>query len=206
MKRAAAARGALPAGHRLALPEPGEPARLRAGGHAPLVALLLTLVTLWGAGVPAARADGWRYLCAHAPTPAALPPAQCHSLLSWPLPPHPRLLDGSAAASHAMISRLMSMGYGGARSISLNPPPGEDWGVAIYQADPAAPAYRIHCTGGAGACPVEGALIHLPEQARPADGGDAGMSVIDREAGYEYDFYDVQSVPLPPGGGTLEVH
>jgi hypothetical protein len=147
----------------------------------------------------AVRDHSARYLCAHGLTPGS----QCGSLFNWPLPANPRVLPGSAA----MVARLFSNGSGRVSAVQLNPAPGHDWGDAVFYSRPSDPTYRIHCNKPAPhRCPVEGWRVQIPALARPADnGGDAGMSVISKTSHREFDFWHVQTVPLPRNGGTIVV-
>ena len=98
------------------------------------------------------------------------------------------------------------MGTGGIMPVQLNPPPGQDFGPALFYSSPSDPVYRIQCNKpGVGRCPLEGSRIHIPALARPAQGSDASMTVIDRASDREYDFWRVQTAPLPRHGGTMVV-
>lgn len=183
-------------------------ARTRLARHLAVVSVLAGLAVVAdsvGAAVAAHRKPALavrdrsaRYLCAH----ASAPPSQCGSVFDWPLPRNPRVLDGSAA----MIARLFSTGSGEVTPVQLNPAPGHDWGDALFYSNPSDPVYRIHCNKPAPeSCPVEGWQIHIPALARPASGSDALMSVISKASDREFDFWDVQSVPLARHGGTIVV-
>lgn len=149
-----------------------------------------------------------RYICAHRRSGREVTSLdrECGSLFDWPLPPRPRLLHGSQTQSASMIGRIMTMGGGGIRPAPLNPEPGHDYGHPRFVSSPSDPVYRVHCSRSAPhQCPIEGWRIHIPARARPADGTDAHMSVLDYAANREYDFYHVQSVPLPASGGTIVI-
>jgi hypothetical protein len=76
-----------------------------------------------------------------------------------------------------------------------------DGGRPIYYSRPGDPSFRLHCTQSWGRCALEGAAIRIPDQARPAGGSDAHLTVIDPVSGWEYDLWGVWSKPR--GGGTL---
>jgi hypothetical protein len=74
-----------------------------------------------------------------------------------------------------------------------------DWSRPTYYAQPGDPIFTLHAT--AGASPVEGMQIPIPDAAEPAGAGDAQMTVVTPD-GWEYDFWQVQSKPA--GGGVLK--
>ena len=125
------------------------------------------------------------------------------SFFNTPLPASPRLLNGSAADSRAMVSKILSMGK--IQPLQPNPGSGDDYSHPYFFSSPDDPVYTVHCNKHDWKCPIEGAQLHIPVQARPAEGSDAHMAVIDQASGLEYDFWNVQSVPLPAGGGTITV-
>jgi hypothetical protein len=118
-----------------------------------------------------------------------------------PLPAEPRLVPNSAA----IVNQLMS--WGKAQGLIVGQPEGnnEDYGHPVYYSGPEDPLYRIHCTRWTSSCAIEGMQVRIPSSARPASGSDAHMVVIDQEGGWEYDFWQVHTQPLPPGGGTIEI-
>src|SRR5262249_52085645 len=68
------------------------------------------------------------------------------------------------------------------------------------------PLYTIHCNKNPGStCPIEGMQVTIPAKALPASSEDAHMDVVDQGSGYEWSFYNVQTVPLPPLGGTITI-
>lgn len=141
---------------------------------------------------------GLRFACAHHTAPAS----QCPPLFDLPLPSHPRLLHGSPAASRAMIQRMFSMGD--VRPLQINPPPGDDFGIPFFYPTLSDPLYTVRCNKPLPRrCPLAGWRIRIPAGARPADGSDGSMAVIDQTTGREYDLWRVQTVPLPPGGGRI---
>jgi len=80
-----------------------------------------------------------------------------------------------------------------------------DYGHPIYYARDTDPVYTIRCARWNASCEVDGIRLKVPEQARPASGTDAHMAVIDPRKRAEYDFWEVETTPLPRGGGTIRV-
>jgi hypothetical protein len=117
------------------------------------------------------------------------------------LPASPRLDPDSAA----IVSRLV--GWGKAQGLIVGQPEGngEDYGHPSYYASPSDPLYTIHCTKWTSSCPIEGMQVHIPALARPASGTDAHMVVIDQQGGWEYDFWQVHTQPLPASGGAIDI-
>lgn len=77
----------------------------------------------------------------------------------------------------------------------------EDWGRPMYVSDRDDPVFRVHCTRPWGRCALEGRRIRIPDGARPAGAGDAHLTVVDPESGWEYDMWKVAR--KPEGGGRL---
>jgi hypothetical protein len=141
-----------------------------------------------------------------APISAAGPPAcwrpySAASPFNRSLPAAPRL----DANSGAIVSRLMS--WGKAQGLIVGQPEGnsEDYGHPIYYASSSDPLYTVHCTQWTDGCDIDGMTVRIPSDARPASGSDAHMVVIDQEAGWEYDFWQVHTQPLPTAGGRIEI-
>ncbi len=117
------------------------------------------------------------------------------------LPAEPQLAPNSSA----IVNQLMS--WGKAQGLIVGQPAGndEDYGHPVYYASPEDPLYTIHCTMWTSGCPIEGMQVHIPAAARPASGTDAHMVVIDQQNGWEYDFWQVHTQPLPAAGGTIDI-
>ncbi len=79
---------------------------------------------------------------------------------------------------------------------------GRDFGHPIYYAEPNSPVFRVRCIRWR-PCEVDGLRGRIPDEARPAAGGDGHMAVVDQRSGWEYDFWKVRRKPR--GGGTLVV-
>jgi hypothetical protein len=111
------------------------------------------------------------------------------------------------AGSSAIVSRTLGFGQAGSR--------GGTWftgGVAdtssdydhpIYFSQPSDPLYTVHCRKWVSSCEVNGLQVRIPAAARAAGGTDAHMAVIDQQSGWEYDFWETES--LPAGGGDLYI-
>jgi hypothetical protein len=121
------------------------------------------------------------------------------SFLNTPLPPAPKLVPTSAA----MVSMILDMGE--VPRMPINPAKGDDWFHPYFFSRPTDPVYRVVCNKAEHDCPIENMELRIPAQARPAESSDGHMSVIDQSTGIEWDFYDVQTVPLPANGGDIVV-
>jgi len=73
-----------------------------------------------------------------------------------------------------------------------------DFGHPTYYSQPSDPVFTLRSTNPNSA--VEGMRIPIPDDARPAGGGDGHMTVVTPD-GWEYDFWQVTSKPA--GGGVL---
>jgi hypothetical protein len=103
--------------------------------------------------------------------------------------------------SQAIVDRVLAMGP--IADMVVAPPPGSDWYHPVFYSLPTDPIFTVHCTRSWGQCEVEGMTVRIPDAARPADGGDAHLAVVDQASGWEYDFWEVEDKPA--GGGTLAV-
>lgn len=107
-------------------------------------------------------------------------------------PLHPR--------SSRIIARTLTLGRI-ADSVSA-PDTRRDWYHPIYFSTSNDPAFTIHCTNPDwGTCEIEGMVVHIPDAARSAAGGDGHLSVIEQHTGWEYDLWKVAD--KPSGGGVL---
>lgn len=104
-----------------------------------------------------------------------------------------------APNSAAMISTMMS--YGTPNNLLAGESGGNDGGRPLYFSKPTDPVFTLHCTEAWGVCPLEGAVIHVPDGAAPSGGSDAHLTVIDQLTGWEYDLWTVASIPH--SGGVL---
>ncbi len=113
------------------------------------------------------------------------------------VPSHPTL-DGQSGQIVARlrdwgpVQRLV-LGTSGTR---------RDFAHPVYYSKPRSPVFRVQCVLFR-PCRVEGMKLRIPDEARPAAGGDGHMAVVDQRTGWEYDFWQVRR--KPKGGGTLVV-
>jgi hypothetical protein len=130
-------------------------------------------------------------------------PASCwrpygpQSPFNRPVPPDPTLVPNS----QAIVDRVLAMGP--IADMVVAPGPGSDWYHPVFYPLPTDPLFTVHCTRPWGQCEVEGMNVRIPDAARPADGGDAHLAVVDQASGWEYDFWGVEDKPA--GGGILTV-
>ena len=120
------------------------------------------------------------------------------SPFNQPLPAKPRV----ATDSDRVVARLL--GFGRIQDVTAGyADTDEDYGHPTYYSQQRDPRYRLHCYEASwGTCPIEGRLIKVPGAARPAGGGDAHLTVVDQDVGWEYDLYKVRSKPA--SGGLLD--
>jgi hypothetical protein len=81
----------------------------------------------------------------------------------------------------------------------------DDFGHPVYYAGGLDPVYEIRCARWVRHCEVHEMRVRIPPVARPASGSDGHMAVVDPSRAWEYDFLNVQTVPLPPNGGRITV-
>jgi hypothetical protein len=101
--------------------------------------------------------------------------------------------------SAQMVSRVLEWGAPGNVPLGVAET-SEDYMHPVYYSQPGDPVYTLHATEAWGNNEINGMQIAIPAGARPAGGADGHMAVITPE-GWEYDFWQVKSVPA--GGGTL---
>ena len=80
-----------------------------------------------------------------------------------------------------------------------------DFGHPVYYSRATDPRYTIRCARWVSSCEVHGMHVRIPRNALPAGGSDGHMAVIDAVSGWEYDFWEVRTTPLPLLGGTVHV-
>ena len=113
-----------------------------------------------------------------------------------PLPPNPRLLDGSAAIVRGLAATPDKLTVG-------NSDTRWDYSHPVYYSTAGDPEFTLHCYEASwGTCPIEGHRVRIPDRARATRSDDAHLTVVDAASGWEYDLYKVRSKPA--GGGTLE--
>jgi hypothetical protein len=125
-------------------------------------------------------------------------PYSAASVFNRPLPAAPRVAVDSAA----VVARLL--GFGPIKHLEAGTADTPaDFGHPTYYSGPGDPVFTLHCYEESwGTCGIEGHEIRIPDAARAAAGGDAHLTVVDQDSGWEYDLYKVRSKPA--GGGTLE--
>lgn len=131
------------------------------------------------------------------PPPGCWRPYSARSPFNRVVPSRPRLLDGSAR----IIRQLTDWGPP-QRLLAGHADTSRDYFHPLYWSRPGDPVFRVHCVKF-GRCPIEGHRIRIPAAARAAGGGDGHLAVIDRQTGWEYDFWQVRRKPAR--GGRLDV-
>jgi hypothetical protein len=129
--------------------------------------------------------------------PACWRPYAATSPFNRRVPRRPPLLSNS----EAIVSRLA--GWGAPQNLVVGHSRGDsDYFHPIYWSRRRDPLFRVNCVSY-GRCSVEGHRVRIPDEARPASGGDGHLAVMDQRTGWEYDFWEVRSKPR--GGGRLVV-
>jgi len=119
--------------------------------------------------------------------------------------PFNRLLPDDRPAdpnSEAIVDRVVGFGPMQNLVAGYHDTP-KDYSAPLYYSSRSDPIYRVQCTRYSGRCEIEGMELRIPAAARPAAGGDGHLTVIDEQARWEYDFYDVSE--KPDTGGTITV-
>lgn len=90
--------------------------------------------------------------------------------------------------SAAMVANLASGAHPGVANLY-------NFGTKVYEADASTPRYRIDCQppGNWGACNLEAQPVPIPDGATANSGSDAAMTVLDREAGLGYCFWQYRN-------------
>ncbi len=132
------------------------------------------------------------------PPPACWRPYSSDSPFNRPLPDDP----AADPNSEAIVDRVV--GFGPMQNLVAGyHDTRKDYSAPLYYSSRSDPLYRVHCTRYSGRCEIEGMELRIPAAARPAAGGDGHLAVIDEQARWEYDFYDVSE--KPDTGGTITV-
>jgi hypothetical protein len=106
-----------------------------------------------------------------------------------------------AANSSDVVGKVASWGRPLDRLSTNGADDQTDYGHPYYFSRPSDPKFTVTCAEDWGKCPIEGHTIHIPDSAKPANGPDGHMAVIDQANGWEYDFFQVRR--KPNGGGRL---
>ncbi len=155
--------------------------------------------------------------------PACWTPYNSSSPFNQPLPANPRYV----ANSDRIVARVL-----GANDLDRSGTVTQPANLAIYKSGNSGwptyylqstdPTFTITCTKFGGNCgklnfgaPGDPFQLRLPANAQVQGGStnpllngpdaDRHLTVIDQGTGYENDFWQVQTSPLPPGGGPLNV-
>ena len=123
-------------------------------------------------------------------------PYAASSWLNTPLPSSPKLVPNSGA----MVAKMLSASTDPIQTLTVG-----DSGTSDYfhpYAFPTSkdPVYTIRCWRYA--CPsIEGAQVRIPPRARPAQGTDRHLTIVDQPSGWIYDFYKTET--SGPAGGAV---
>jgi hypothetical protein len=132
------------------------------------------------------------------------PPGACWRPFSEKSPFNRRLPAAPAqTVNSTLIAQTVGSWGSGPMLIAGMADTPDDFSHPIYFSSRSNPVYRINCVEYGGECPIDGARVRIPRQARPAAGGDAHLAVIDQAKGWEYDLWHV--APKPVGGGHLDI-
>jgi len=112
--------------------------------------------------------------------------------------PFNQTADGVALhpSSAGIVSTVLSWGLPGSLVDAAGAT--NDWAHPTYYALPTDPVFTLDPLKGSQT--LAGMQIRIPDDAKPAAGGDGHMTVVEPD-GWEYDFWQVQSKPA--GGGTM---
>jgi hypothetical protein len=153
-------------------------------------------------------------------------PAACWRPFDTPSNPFVRPIPSSAKVqqlhgnSSPIVTQLLASGRPGEFQGRLDGHAGEP----TYYSQPSDPEYTIHCRNDSCGAPdrhcsalenrkvripswalLEGGKAIIPGPPPDCEGGDGHMTIIDRAGGVQYDFWQVQTAPLPapllPGSG-----
>lgn len=153
-------------------------------------------------------------------------PAACWKPFDTATNPFVRPIPQSAKSNqlHANSSLIVTQLLAGGRPGEFQGRLDGHAGEPTYYSQPSDPQYIIRCRNDPFGAPnghcaaLEGNAVRIPTWALPeggeasnaaVDGPDSHMTIIDRTDGVQYDFWQVQTAPLPPspmpGGGLPEV-
>ncbi len=145
-----------------------------------LPALGIGMATVLGfafLGAPAPGSQSERVLLS-----AARQPFDAAGPWRSPLPANPAVHAGS----DAMVAHLTRDGAGYANLV--------EFGIPIYYANAETPRYEVPCTVTTwGPCAFDGHAVPVPENARPHQGSDGALVVVDESAGLVYEFWQAVS-------------
>ncbi len=135
-------------------------------------------------------------------------PFSAASPFNQTLPASPKVSPNSSAIVEGMFRN--AQGNGPTELEVFNDGRG---GEPTYFSKQSDPVFTIHCTESWGRCDVEGMKVHIPAGAETegnvasVENGsqDAHLTVIDPSTETEYDFWQVETDPIPASGGTLNI-
>ncbi len=114
------------------------------------------------------------------------------------LPASPKLDPNSAA----IVSRMFA-GKPNQIAVGTSTVNAKDYDHPLYFSQPTDPVYTIACTQYGTNCAIKGAQVRIPVGAKPANGSDRHMTIIDQSTGVEWDFWQAD---IPSGiGGPLSI-
>ena len=187
----------------------------RTGTRWARILLAVALASVWALrpADPAAATDAGTPSAASCPAPAA----QSFGGGSWPpacwrpygdrspfnrrLPARPRLERHSQRIVRETLRERRIQAF----LVGHPQGSGDDYGHPVYYAGTMDPVYTVRCVRWVRHCEVDGMRVRVPSEALPASGSDAHMAVVDVQSRWEYDFWEVRTVPLPPFGGTITI-
>jgi len=128
--------------------------------------------------------------------PACWRPYSSASPFNTLLPAAPQVSDDSDAVVARWISFWTQSSSFAPRFVAGYADTRNDYDHPIYFAKASDPKYTVHCSfsDNWGPCEIDGATVRVPSDARPAAGDDGHLAVIDQATGWEYDFWQVQSI------------
>ena len=130
-------------------------------------------------------------------------PGACWRPFAAPDNPFVKLIPPEAKGKlHTNSANIVSQVLAGGRPEEILGRKNGHSGEPVYYSRVTDPLYTISCTG----CPLNGLTLHIPAGALPEggvasnglqSGSDSHLTVIDLDGGFEYDFWQLQTLPLP---------
>ena len=132
--------------------------------------------------------------------PACWRPYTATHFLNRPVPADPAVHPNSPA----IIARMQAMGAPIPLYAWSNMANGNDYYHPVYYSKPTDPLYTVSAVEPWN-CEIDERSFRIPALAKRASGTDAHMTVVDTQAGLEYDMWQVKVASLPPAGGRINV-
>ncbi|WP_071289644.1 hypothetical protein [Mycolicibacterium llatzerense] len=99
--------------------------------------------------------------------------------------PFRTLIDANAELDPSSAAMIGAVDWSASANVSTT-----EFGIPIYTADPSTPRYSVPCVIAEwGHCPFDGLQVPIPDGARPQDGSDGAMVVIDPASRTIYEFW-----------------